>query len=109
MIQNTPYFIDLKKEYFEEKKILDKWHETNCYCQIINSEPYPKEHLYNMIDLLEIMDNMYTYAPPNGFHYKECLRNFEKTIRFFYSEGEHSYYEGHHQNVESHSNIHQKL
>ena len=62
-VYNTPFFIDLQKEYFEQKEVLDKWHEKNSYAKINNSEPYPKECLYKMLDLLEIMDAMYYYSP----------------------------------------------
>ena len=62
-IFRQPYFIDLQKEYFEQKVILDEWHTSNSYGDVINSIPYPKECLYRMIELLEIMDNAYAYAP----------------------------------------------
>lgn len=74
-ICNTAYFIDLQKEYFEQKVILDKWHEENNYSEINNSEPYPKECLYKMIDLLEIMDAVYYYSP-SGKGYEETREHF---------------------------------
>lgn len=74
-ICNTPYFIDLQKEYFEQKIILDKWRENNNYSQINNTKPYPKECLYKMIDLLEIMDDVYYYSPYQK-GYEETKDNF---------------------------------
>ena len=73
-ICNTPYFIDLQKDYFHQKDILDKWHETNSYSDI-DCEPYPKECLYKMIDLLEIMDAMYYYSP-SGKGYEETKEHY---------------------------------
>lgn len=65
MIQHTPYFLDLQDAYYNEKKTLDLWHEKNSYSDLKNETPYPKECLFRMMDLLDIMDNMYKYAPHN--------------------------------------------
>ena len=62
-MDNTPYFIELENEYYIHKDILNTWHKENNYGDIHNSTPYPKESLYRMLDLLDIMDNMFYFAP----------------------------------------------
>ena len=74
-ICNTAYFIDLQKEYFEQKETLDKWHKQNSYAEINNSEPYPKWCLYKMLDLLEIMDATYYYSP-SGKGYEKTKEHY---------------------------------
>ena len=90
-ICNTPFFIDLQNEYFQHKETLDEWHRTNSYSVIHNSQPYPQSSLYSMIDILEIMDNMYSYSPC-GDDYKQCACHFNSLVAFYCCEG-------HHQNV----------
>lgn len=78
-ICNTPYFIELQNEYYQQKVILDNWHNSNSYADVYNSDPYPKECLYRMIDLLDIMDNVYSYAP-GGEDYKQTRDHYLEFI-----------------------------
>ena len=78
-IYKTPYFIELQNEYFQQKDILDEWHHSNSYADVYNSNPYPKECLYRMIELLEIMDNVYSYAP-GGNDYRRTYDHYLEFI-----------------------------
>ena len=76
-ISNTPYFIALQEEYFEQKVKLDNWHEEyELHDDLFNSNPYPQECLYRMVELLEIMDNVYAYAPNSGSGYLETKSSY---------------------------------
>lgn len=75
-ISESPFFIELTTEYMENKLILDTWHNENSYANINNSNPYPRECLYKMLDILEIMDNAYIYSP-GGDGYMQTKCDFE--------------------------------
>ena len=69
-LDNYPFVQELHEEFYHHKKILSEWHENNNYGDINNETPYPRDILFRMIDLLEIIDNVYSYSPDGGEDYK---------------------------------------
>ena len=69
-LDSYPFVQDLYEEFYHHKKILSEWHKNNNYKDINNETPYPKDILFRMIDLLEIIDNVYSYSPDGGEDFK---------------------------------------
>ncbi len=63
LVKESPFYKEIENEFWQHKNILLRWGEKNSYSDIINDMPYPKKSLFRMIDLIEIMDNMISYAP----------------------------------------------
>ena len=62
-VKESPFFMEIDAEFWRHKSILREWGKANSYSDIVNDSPYPKESLYRMIELIEIMDAMISYAP----------------------------------------------
>ena len=69
-LDNYPFVQELHEEFYHHKKTLSEWHKNNNYGDINNETPYPRDILFRMIDLLEIIDNVYSYSPDGGEDYK---------------------------------------
>lgn len=78
-IKNSPFFKEIETEFWHHKNILNEWGKENSHSDLVNDTPYPKESLFRMIDLIEIMDNMVSFSPL-GTDYETVKQSWDNNL-----------------------------